>query len=203
MTLKEQIIKEIIKPKFKEIGFKISGNHYRKEEKGFIKVFNPQFSMFNDSENVRLTFNMGLYFPETTKFEERTEPKKLSCNDCQFEERYGHLCTDLGNDYWIEKNDNNTIFEFEEEVKKSLEKSIKWFNQFDSINSLKPLRNHKFAWNAYRINYDIALSILNEDKEKALEIIKNEIDGIEGDESNWTIRLRESYEKIKTVYNKV
>ena len=75
-----------------------------------------------------------------------------------------------------------------------------------SVNSLKPLRNHKFALNAYRINYDIALSILNEDKEKAIEIIKNEIDGIEGiegGESNWTIRLRESYEKIKTVYNKV
>lgn len=203
MTLKEQIIKEIIKPKFKKNGFKVSGNHYRKEEKGFIKVFNPQFSMYNDSENVRLTFNLGLYFPETTKFEDRTEPKKLSCHDCQFEERYGHLCTDSGNDHWIEKNDSNTITEFEEEVRNSLEKSIEWFKQFDSINSLKTLRTHKFAWNAYRINYDIALFILNDDKEQALDIIKNEIDRIEGDESNWDTRLKETYEKIKTVYKKV
>tara|TARA_A100001234_G_C12482114_1_gene323948 strand:- start:85 stop:696 length:612 start_codon:yes stop_codon:yes gene_type:complete len=203
MTLKEQIIKEILKPNFKENGFKISGNHYRKVENGFIKVFNPQFSMFNDSENVRLTFNMGLYFPETTKFENRIEPKKLSCHDCQFEERYGHLCTDSGNDYWIEKNDSNTVEEFENEIKDSVEKSIKWFNQFDSIESLKSLRNHKYAWNAYRINYDIALFALKEDTVKALDIIKNEIANLEGSESNWTIRLKESYEKIKTVYNKM
>lgn len=202
MTLKGYVIKEIIKPKFKRNGFKVSGNHYLREENGFVKVFNPQFSMSNNSENVSLTFNIGLYFPATTKFEGRTKPKKLTFNDCQFGERYGHLCTGSGNDYWIEKNNRNTFEEFCIEVRKSVEKSIGWFSQFNSVESLHVLRNHKFTHYAFRINYDIALFILQKNREKALAIIKGEIDSVECNESNWAILLRESYKKIKMISNK-
>lgn len=82
------ILKDIIKPYFKEAGFKISGLTFNKVENGFIKVFNFQNSGFNLEDNVSFYLNIGIFFPQV--FSE-TVPKNIKTYECHFNLRSDSL----------------------------------------------------------------------------------------------------------------
>ena len=85
---RDTILKDIIKPYFKEAGFKISGLTFNKVEDGFIKVFNFQNSGFNLEDNVSFYLNIGIFFPQV--FSE-TVPKKIKTYECHFNLRSDSL----------------------------------------------------------------------------------------------------------------
>lgn len=82
------ILKEIIKPCFKEAGFKISGTTFSKAEDCFIKVFNLQNSSFNLEDNVSFYLNIGIFYPNVFR---EINPKNIKTYECHFQIRSDSL----------------------------------------------------------------------------------------------------------------
>jgi hypothetical protein len=82
---RQKIIKEIIKPAFKQAGFKTSGNHFVKHEDGFIKVFSVDNSSWNNKDCVSFTLRLGILFPLIEQIVNRKIHKFPSASDCHFE----------------------------------------------------------------------------------------------------------------------
>jgi len=78
---RDTILKDIIKPYFKEAGFKILGATFNKPEDGFIKVCNFQNSGFNSEDHVSFYLNIGIFFPNV--FNEKIL-KNIKPYECQF-----------------------------------------------------------------------------------------------------------------------
>jgi len=186
MKKREEILKYILKPHFKKHGFKIAGNHFKKSEKGFTKIINPQFSQWNGPTNVSFTFNIGFFFPTTMIFENKEIPKSISVHDCQINERFGTFF--YNHDYWISS---------ESEIQQQIEKITNWFEKFDSLDSLFILEETKNAFTTYRLNYDIAISKLEKSFSEGLLILEKEYDLLENKSTFWADSLKTALEKIK------
>lgn len=197
MRDRKSILREIIKPHFKAEKFKIEGNHFKKAEREFIKIVNPQFSQFGTLGNLSFTFNLGFYFPSTSVFENENQPKSLTIHDCQINERFGKIFNN-GIDYWCEVHDKKTDEEIDKEVNDMMSKITKWFLDFDTLDSLLALKKLKDTWSTYRMGYDVALGKLESSREDAIKLLEEELISVENKESNWANKLHKTLEKIKT-----
>ncbi|WP_299683707.1 DUF4304 domain-containing protein [uncultured Dokdonia sp.] len=195
MKIKNEILKETIKPLFKLNGFKVSGNHFNKKEEDFVKVVNPQFSQFNDSENVRLTFNIGFYFPLTNEFKGVDSLKRISIDDCQIHERYGNVFLE-GVDTWLEKKEKIDKQDFIEEVKFFCENIIYWFSNFNSFNNLLELKELKSCWTTSGIVYHFGIWKSNRSVKEGIQVLQEEYEALDYKDSHWAFTISDSIEKL-------
>jgi hypothetical protein len=101
---RDNLIKHLFKPKFKEVGFNVSGTTFIKKEKDFWKLFNIQSSAFNSDENVSIYLNIGFLFPVGFELKSQKVPLKPIEYDCQFTIRTNLL---TGRNQWYEIDDNS------------------------------------------------------------------------------------------------
>ncbi len=137
----DNLIKEIITPTFKIIGFKKKANNFFKSTNDLIQIFNVQKSRWNSKENISFTFNIGFFSPEI--FQEtcgRATPVIPKEYDCCIRIRSGFL-TDK-KDKWYELNEKINYNKLAIEIKSDLQKSaIDLFNKYQSLTSLNALIN--------------------------------------------------------------
>lgn len=123
MTLfekRDRLIKEVIKPLFKENGFRVPGNTFRKSETNFIKIFNIQSSAWNLDDHVSFYLNIGFLFPIYFEVTDQPLPKQPKEYDCIFRIRTDSL-TGLNQSYEISPK---TEFE---ELKELIESDLTQF----------------------------------------------------------------------------
>lgn len=78
------IIKEVIAPALKKIGFKKSGNNFSNEGERFTKVFSITNSSWNDNNNVSFNLYIGILFHVANEIQGR-EIKFTNTSSCHFE----------------------------------------------------------------------------------------------------------------------
>jgi hypothetical protein len=83
--IRDEVIKNIIKPAFKNNNYKINGNTFIKEEKGFYKVITIQNFSWNNANEVEFCLNIGILLMHTTKCHELTGA--YSANKCHIQVR--------------------------------------------------------------------------------------------------------------------
>lgn len=137
----DNLIKEIIAPTFKMIGFKKKANNFYKSTNDLIQIFNVQKSQWNSKDDISFTFNIGFFSPEI--FQEtwdRLIPDIPKEYDCFISFRSGFI-TDK-KDKWYELNEKNNYDKLTIEIKSDLQKSaIDLFNNYQTLTSLKGLIN--------------------------------------------------------------
>jgi hypothetical protein len=134
----DEIIKTTINPLFKIAGFKKSGRNYYKDMSGFFLCFNIQSSIYNSQEEIRFTFNTGVFLPESCKiyFGERLPefPKELYCIR---RTRIGHL-KGIG-DYWYKIHQDIDLNYLRKEIDTDLKDYV--FPYFESLKTLEDIEN--------------------------------------------------------------
>jgi hypothetical protein len=149
------IIKKIVKPAFKIAGFQIDGNTFRKEEKGFIKIFNVQNSQFNTSLSAAFYLNAGLYFPLTYGWRYNwpvpTRPKEY---DCQFRFRTDAL-TGRHCSYCVDGDTDEK--QFEQMVKFEVDDVVKWFASINNLDDCLNAQSQIYP-PSQTCTYDVALT---------------------------------------------
>ncbi|MBJ6142697.1 DUF4304 domain-containing protein [Hymenobacter sp. BT559] len=150
-----QLIKTIVKPAFKIAGFRIDGNTFRKEENGFVKLFNVQYSQFNTYLSAAFYLNAGLYFPLTYGWRYNwPPPSRVKESDCQFRFRTGDL---TGRHRAYNVDENTDANQLAQAVKEEIDASIQWFASIkelgDCISAQKQI--HSLGQTC---TYDVALT---------------------------------------------
>jgi Domain of unknown function (DUF4304) len=169
----EAILKSVICPFFKEIGFRKNGNSFNKKCDGIIQAISLQKSSWNHSESVSFAFNIG-FFIESIFLENRnTEiPKFIKYHDCQIQFRLGFVTK--GNDYWYEINEKTKREKLEFEIHTDLYTHLKpLIEKSIDIKSIKEL-----LLNTYLVSispfFKIKICLKAGDFENAKKLLKSE-----------------------------
>jgi hypothetical protein len=104
------IIKNIVAPIFKRLGFKKSGTNFYRKTDDIIQVFNFQKNSMNIGNSFSFVGNIGFIEPETYLKLWKTDclPKFPKCTDALIKFRLGEITHD-GLDYWYNlRNDNRS-----------------------------------------------------------------------------------------------
>jgi hypothetical protein len=135
----DEILKNLVVPFFKELGFKKSGNGFNRKTGEITQAVNIQKSKWNDKDNVSFTFNIGFFNAEIYEdFWNKGIPKFIREYDCQITFRLGHIIK--GNDYWYELNENIEKVNLEIEIYENLNCYLKpLIEKTIDLNSLKDL----------------------------------------------------------------
>lgn len=135
----DEILKNIVYPFFKELGFKKNGNGFNKKTNELIQVVNIQKSRWNHQDNVSFTFNIGFFVAEIYNENWNKEvPKFVREYDCQIRTRLGQVVK--GNDYWYELNNNIKKESLQMEIHSHLNNYLKPFLEINTnLISLKDL----------------------------------------------------------------
>ncbi|UXD71813.1 DUF4304 domain-containing protein (plasmid) [Sphingobacterium faecium] len=100
----DEILKNIVFPFFKELGFKKKGNVFNKKTSEITQVVNIQKSRWNHQDNVSFTFNIGFFISQFYIENWNKEiPKFVREYDCQIGFRLGQIVK--GHDFWYELNE--------------------------------------------------------------------------------------------------
>ena len=127
-----QLVKNVVKPAFKKAGFAIDGNVFRKNELGFVKIFNIQNSHFNNALSASFDMNGGLFFPLTYGWRfDWPLPGKPKIEHCQFEFRAADL-TRRHQSHVV--SSDTDIKQLEELVKTELKDIILWFESITKLD---------------------------------------------------------------------
>lgn len=136
----KELVKSIISPRLKLLGFKKSNLNYNRQLDKLIHCIKIQKSQWNHSELISFTVNYGFFNDSIYKinWNKQDLPKFINDNDCFAWGRTGHLI--YGNDYWYELSlakDFNLIVE---QISKDFDgKLIPLMDQFKSIESMTDL----------------------------------------------------------------
>ncbi len=135
----DEILKNLVFPFFKELGFKKNGNGFNKKTSELIQVVNIQKSRWNHQDNVSFTFNIGFFVAEIYAENWNKEvPKFIREYDCQICFRLGQVVK--GNDYWYELSNTTEKVNLEIEIYKHLQDYLKPIIEKNiDLNSLKEL----------------------------------------------------------------
>jgi hypothetical protein len=135
----DEILKNLVFPFFKELGFRKKGNGFNKKTSEITQFVNIQKSRWNHQDNVSFTFNIGFFVAEMYIEDWRKEiPKFIREYDCQINFRLGQIVK--GNDYWYELNNKTEKVDLEIEIYKHLKDYLKPIIEKNTdLNSLKEL----------------------------------------------------------------
>lgn len=135
----DEILKSLIFPFFKELGFRKNGNGFNKKTSELTQVVSIQKSRWNHQDNISFTFNIGFFVAEMYIEDWNKEiPKFIREYDCQIRFRLGQVVK--GNDYWYELNNNIEKVDLEIEIYKHLQDYLKpIIEKNNDLNSLKEL----------------------------------------------------------------
>jgi hypothetical protein len=135
----DEILKNLVIPFFKDLGFKKNGNGFNKKIGEITQVVNIQKSRWNHKDNVAFTFNIGFFNAEIyIDFWNKGIPKFIREYDCQITFRLGQLAK--GIDYWYELNENIEKVNLEIEIYENLNNYLKpLIEKTIDLNSLNEL----------------------------------------------------------------
>lgn len=129
---RQKLIKEVVKPIFKNVGFRTSGNKFMKIEDGFIKLFSIENDSWNEKDYASFTFFVGILFPVIENLKGGKIP--------QFPSAYGShfycVINRLSNSPRLSVIDRNTdIEEFRQFITDTLNKHVIPF--FDELKKVE------------------------------------------------------------------
>ncbi len=135
----DEILKNLVFPFFKELGFKKNGNGFNKKSSELTQVVNIQKSRWNHQDNISFTFNIGFFVEEMYLENCNKEiPKFIREYDCQIRFRLGQVVK--GNDYWYELSEEIEKANLEIEIYRHLNNYLKLIiEKITDLNSLKEL----------------------------------------------------------------
>lgn len=148
-TLFKQIVKELIKPAFKAEGFTTSGQTFRKQENGFVKIFNIQQDT-RDPQEINFIFNLGFFIPyvHDLAYSYVLLPDKIRESSCCYRTRVSQSgCnSQLGNksEKWFKLSEEAKFETVKASVIKAVEVSIDLFRTFTTLYDLtNPPKKYK------------------------------------------------------------
>ena len=136
----KELVKSIISPRLKLLGFKKSNLNYNRKLDKLIHCIKIQKSQWNHNELISFTVNYGFFNDTIFKVSSNRQdlPKFISDNDCFAWGRTGHLI--YGTDYWYELTIDKKFNLLIEQISKDFDgKLIPLFEQFKSIESITDL----------------------------------------------------------------
>lgn len=111
----ESIIKEVIAPTFKDLGFRKSGNNFFRDLGAVGQVFNVQQSQFNFKDDKTFVFNIGLIDKEINcLIYDRELPKFPKEYDCDIRLRLGHIM--IRGDSWYNLNKKTNLAKLKQQI---------------------------------------------------------------------------------------
>lgn len=121
--LKEEfdlIIKNVVAPFFKRLGFKKNGTHFFRETEELVQVFNFQKGRFNMGNKFSFVGNIGFIEPDTylKLWKKDALPKFPKYTDALVEFRLGKITHDgLDHWYYVTKDNHNLVSQLERDLK--------------------------------------------------------------------------------------
>jgi hypothetical protein len=136
----KELVKSIISPRLKLLGYKKSNLNFNRHLDNLIHCIKIQKSQWNHKDLISFTVNYGLFNDTIYKvsLNKQDLPKFINDNDCFAWGRTGHLI--YGNDYWYELSLEKEFDLVAGQVSNDFDdKLLPLMNQFDSIESLVDL----------------------------------------------------------------
>lgn len=171
----DEILKNLVFPLFKELGFKKSGNGFNKKTNEITQVVNIQKSRWNNQDTISFTFNIGFFVAEIYEEKWKKEiPKFIREYDCQISYRLGQVVK--GNDYWYELSEEIEKANLEIEIYKHLNNYLKPIIEKNTdLNSLKELiLNDEYVQSTTAGLHKIKIFLKVGEIEKAKELLNKE-----------------------------
>jgi hypothetical protein len=152
----DEIIKAIITPVLKELGFKKSSRNYYKELVHFGLCFNVQSSIYNDEKEIKFTFNTGIFIPELYEaFFNYDIPKFPKEYECFNRKRIGELMNT--SDYWYTISENTNLENLMGLIKNHIYSFVvPYFQSFNKDKDIIDLYNSRAD---FKVPYDFAILI--------------------------------------------
>jgi hypothetical protein len=201
----DEILKNLVFPFFKELGFKKNGNGFNKKIGEITQVVNIQKSRWNNKDNVSFTFNIGFFSAEIyIDFWNKGIPKFIKDYDCQITYRLGQLTK--GSDYWYELNERIEKANLEIEIYENLNHYLKPFiEKTIDLNSLKELiQTDKYAEMTTAELYKIKIFLKVGEIEKGKELLtKAYLNALNPEDNVSKTIYPDGTEKIETSKSKI
>jgi hypothetical protein len=201
----DEILKNLVFPFFKELGFKKNGNGFNKKTGEITQVVNIQKSRWNNKDNVSFTFNIGFFSAEIyIDFWNKGIPKFIKDYDCQITYRLGQLTK--GSDYWYELNERIEKANLEIEIYENLNHYLKPFiEKTIDLNSLKELiQTDKYAEMTTAELYKIKIFLKVGEIEKGKELLtKAYLNALNPEDNVSKTIYPDGTEKIETSKSKI
>jgi len=185
------IIKDIITPILKVRGFRKSSRNYYKEIADFGLCFNIQSSLYNHEQEVKFTFNTGIFIPRVYElYFGRPKPKFPKEYDCFCRKRISQLMN--SSDHWYSIKEDTNIDELEDNIYKHIKKFVlPHFELFQSNEDVMKLFYDK-AFSKGPNDYALLSGFLI--------IFGNKVDGEELLREHYNSATNENYRNILTKY---
>lgn len=135
----DPIIKDSITPIFKLRGFRKSSRNYYKEISDFGLCFNIQSSLYNHEQEVKFTFNTGIFIPRLYElYFGGSYPKFPKEYDCFNRMRIRQLMN--SNDHWYSVKEDTDIYELKCNIREHIENFvIPYFDRFQTNEDIVEL----------------------------------------------------------------
>jgi len=86
------ILFDLIKPRLKDIGFKVSGNTFRRQENDFLIIFDIWKSSWNNANEILFWFETGVFRDSFYNFIfQESPPKTIRTNQCSMRLQAGSI----------------------------------------------------------------------------------------------------------------
>jgi hypothetical protein len=170
----DAIIKEIITPMFKNEGYRKSDRNYYKDFTHHGLCFNIQSSLYNNAQEIRFTFNTGIFVPEIYKIYFNSPiPKFPKEYDCFNRKRIGDLMGTT--DYWYSITDQTNIDCLKVCISTHIKTyAIPYLREYKNVEDiLKLYRENRFSKAPYDYASLAGLMILFGMKKEGAKLIKN------------------------------
>jgi hypothetical protein len=131
------IVKDVISPLLKQIGFKKKNLNFNCGLPDLIQSLNVQKSQYNHSERIRFTINLGFYnsFIFKTSRDRVDEPQFVTSDNCFVWGRTGMLI--YNTDYWYELDNSKEYREISQQIESDLKNHvIPLFIKMKTLNAL-------------------------------------------------------------------
>jgi hypothetical protein len=173
MKSQQEIIeREDIFPWFKENGYKKQGKNFSKPMNEYSICFNIQAHSFNSVDNVRFTFNTGIFLPTVHEVIYNSKSKFPKEYECLERKRIGQIKGQ--NDLWYELNSKANFEQVRETIINDLDLSLKpYLIGLENLDLVERYLNMDIR--LYHPDYLLVavFLFLNSHKERAQEMIIN------------------------------
>lgn len=131
----DKLVKDHVKPVLKELGFKHKGSTFFRKNGELTEVIAPQKSKWNNAQEAKFTFNLGVYWPYVQELLGRpceTLPPKE--DDCTLRQRLGPLF-DENRDFWWIITPESDIVQIGSEVAQKIKVfALPWLSRATTLN---------------------------------------------------------------------